>query len=443
MIVISLVERSRTELTPAQWHAVRGETGFWALADEGVVKVVQLGADRVALEAGNQVGRLVAGDTRIDVAPKISGAVEALFATVAPDLRVLDLPSPASDPGELFRHVVHAFIQVVKTYLQARDWEYVRQHERGSLVGGRLRMSATARLRARGIRHQVAFERTVLTRATPINAVIGYALMEVERLASELPISPADLTGARTYAVLFHDCLPLLHAMGTRAAVLRIAYDLAASERDSTKRRAIELATAVIGRQSFEPVGPSRTPLPIAWFVNMELLFERALQAAFGRVSAPRVTHGTALGRPILNHLAPVNPDYAFGDVPCIAIGDAKYKFWDEATDRASDLYQLVAHAQTLESSRAFLAYPHTETAIVPRGATPFGVEVWSCAVDVRDLDGAAAMVCAQLGVPISRSRSGNTTESSRVGPSDDSALPAGISLTVDALDPAGAEVEH
>jgi 5-methylcytosine-specific restriction endonuclease McrBC regulatory subunit McrC len=403
MIDIDLIERADRSLTSAEWRQLSGTSAFWSIVRRGVVSVTYQDRGTIALRARNQVGRFIVGEAVLDISPKVAGAVEALLSAAEPSLRLLDLTAPATRPGDLMNLLVRAFLARVRAYATVgREWTYIERRERGSLIGGRVDVTATASLRARGVRHQVAFRRPLISRVTDLNLVIYSALAEVNALSRLAPIPGSAVSEARGLSMLFEDCATERILDGGPAATLPMARRLLELESSDDRRALLELASTVLAHLSFEPSAPSGEEVPLAWLVNMEVTFERALISAFRRCSVLPVAKGATHSRFVLpdSNSYRVDPDLAIGRTPCAAVGDAKYKTWGGHPD-AADVYQLVAHARALETREAFLVYAHEEFDQVDLGITSDGIHVRVFAVDVRDVADGARRILTGLGVPV------------------------------------------
>lgn len=403
MSTLGLVERGDRSLTAPEWQRLSGMSAFWSILHRGVVSVAYQDRGVINLRAGNQVGRFVLGGTVVDIAPKVPGAVEALISAAEPSLKLFDVRSPATTPGDLMKLLVRAFLIRVRAYATAgREWRYIERREHGSLIGGRLDLTATASLRARGARHQVAFRRPLISRVTDLNLVIYSALAEVDSLSRLVPLPAGAVSEARSLSLLFDDCATERILDRGTSATLPMAQSLLELENSDDKRALLELAATVLAHLSFEASSPKDDEVPLAWLVNMEVTFERALVSAFRRCSVEPVSKGTTHSRYVLpqSDSYRVDPDLAVGRVPCAGVGDAKYKTWAGHADTA-DVYQLLAHARALETKEAFLVYPHDTFEQIDLGETPDGIMVRLFAVDVRDVVDGSRRVLTRIGVPV------------------------------------------
>jgi hypothetical protein len=398
---IDVVERGHHTLSSSEWQQLSGTASFWDVVRRGIVSVVHEERGVISLSAGNQVGRVVLGDVILDIRPKVSGAVEALLSAIEPSLKLLDLSAPATDPGSLLRLLVRAFLNSVRAYASdGREWRYIERREHGSLIGGRLDLVATAGLRARGARHQAAFRRPLVSRVTDLNLVVFAALGEVDALSRLVDLDATLVSEARGLSMIFADCAAERSLDRGPAETLIRARSLLDLEPSEGRRALLELAASVLAHLSFEPAAPQYDEVPLAWLVNMETTFERALIAGFRRRAALPVVKGTRHARFVLPQSAAyrVDPDLAIGQVPCGAVGDAKYKTWSGKAD-AADVYQLLTHARALETSEAFLVYAHDNFDEIDLGTTADGIRVRLFAIDVRDIKTGADRILTLLGV--------------------------------------------
>lgn len=399
---VDVTERGERILSPTEWRRLAAEPTFWEVVRRGVLAIKHEGPNRVVLTAGNQVGRLLVGDIRIDVPPKVPSALEALLAAAHPSLKLLPQHAPATTAGDLMHHLVSAFVTHVRSYAgRGREWRYVERREHGSLIGGRLDVPRTATLRARGARHLAAFRRPLIDHVTPLNVLLYAALAEITRLARLVALDPVLVNDARGLALLFDDCAAHRTLYGGPAALLPVAHELLETEDHEDRVTLLELAVTVLAHLSFEVSGVRDERVPIAWLVNMEVTFEDAVRRCLARSSRNAVTKGWRHRRYVLpvGDVYRANPDLTIGPTPCLAVGDVKYKTWTGSAD-ASDVYQLLSHARALESTSAFLVYPHDADDVVDLGSTSDGIRTRLFAVDIRDLDAGSRRLLVELGLP-------------------------------------------
>lgn len=397
-------ERGHLDLDGEEWRSVSAATAFWRLVDKKVLAVTQPGPGAARrLEAGPYVGRADCGDYVIEVVEKVDGSVAAMvgFAT-GRAVKDYNVSSPVTPLGELVRYILRAFLDETKSYLSSgRDFTYRSKREKASLIGGRINVQQTVVLRARGLRHLVAFDRNELTRATPTNRVVAAALVEVERIARLVEVPESDLAAARAMSMYFEDCRDAETVFGSRASLAALAERL--RREGSRHGDLLTFAAILLAHESFEnePVLARRTPR--AWFLNLETIFEAAVRrtmAAVGRSRIPPLN--VADGRRVPERVfskddQEAKPDLVLSTVGAgVTIGDVKYKTWDRNAG-ASDIYQLLVHATAFGSDNAFLVFPDDAFDEVDLGLATTGATTRLFAVDVRDLPGDLARVLDHL----------------------------------------------
>jgi 5-methylcytosine-specific restriction endonuclease McrBC regulatory subunit McrC len=385
-------ERGRVALGRAEWTALRHSPTFWRLVDDGVVSVTTRPDEGAVLNGAHLVGRALCDATVLECTEKIPGALLSLAAAALDALSVKDIPAPATELGPLMVLLVRRFVDAVRTYVSdGRNWTYVTQRRVSALIGGRLHVPSTVRLRAQGLRHVVAFDRFAIDHATETNQVIFAGLREVETLSRLLPIDAAILADARAMSLFFDDCRLPQMLFGTRASLASRAQRLADRGDEGAPRHLLQLAALLLGHHSFDAGAPlTEAATPVSWFVNLETLFEQAVRRTLTQhVSLPaRVFKGGSTGRAVFpdKSILKVDPDLVIQTITGCVVGDVKYKDWN-ASATPPDIYQLLVHARTFAAHAAFLVYPSDAFKQVPLGTATTGARTWLFAVDVRDLD--------------------------------------------------------
>lgn len=403
-MIVSVPERGVVEIGEDTWQSFASRPEFWKLVDANIISVERRTSKRWSLRGNCYVGRAVVGDDVLQASEKVPGSFEALVRKIGiSGANVIPTPAPVSKDDHTSALLVSLFVRSVRRYLSGhKQVAYRQQPEKGALVGGRLDVTGTARLRARGMMHQAAFFRTVLSADLPLNHSIYAALMAVERLAALLPIDPADISSARALRMGMSECLN--GAMRTPHSKLAQVAILASLNK--TSRPAVvdvaSLSAAILDSTGFGgDYGWGRT-VNRSWFVNLENMFERAARLAV-KAALPSCEVSGPVERPSMfdgpDRRYRANPDIvikAGGNV--LAIGDAKYKDLDQ-WPTASDVYELLAHASASRSPKAFLIYPASPTPLFRRlGTATTGCEVWAAAVPLDLLDAGIAELLSELG---------------------------------------------
>lgn len=388
---ITVPERGVYELTPGEWAALKREGSFWDLVEARVIEVRQRRAGGAQLRGSSNVGRALCGAWTIDCKEKVAGALLALLRAVSVEFRTLPVPGPMTELGPTVALIVRAFVGEVRRYVGAgREWRYEQRRMISSLAGGRLNVPETISLRSRGLRHLIAFDSPAVTRAIEINRVIFAALREVEVLAKLVAIDGATLSTARAMSLFFEDCNDAESVFATRAALVRRVSEVQSNSMWSGHRMMLSLAGVLLSHGSLEPVASTSGAVPLSWFVNLETLFERAVRLEFASVLGDdaQVSEGSPYGKMVfpLAHANHANPDLVVRiGSHTAAVGDVKYKAWTQVAS-PSDLYQLLVHASTFDSTVAFLIYPSDQFDMVELHLATTGARVWLFSVDIRSI---------------------------------------------------------
>lgn len=392
LTLLKVPERGTVEISKAAWAKLAGDAGFWSLADQGIVSVEQGAPTTVRLKGGCYVGRAIIGDhTILQLEEKIPGALFGLIGHAArADFRIGRLPSKTSALGPLISLLVEQFSVIVSRYLsRGREFKYRRETRTGSLIGGKLNLTGTIRLRARGLRHLAQFEMNAVAFDTPLNRVILAALREVDRIHRLLPLDAAVVARCRALALFFADCRSTEVLFGPRAVFIKRAAEFEAEIADPLRHDLMALAGVLLSHESFESSHEHQRHSPRSWFLNLESLFEVAVRNLLARLigSNGTVRNGRNVHLPIFapggaRHQA--NPDFVIrmADRTCI-VGDAKFKLQEER----SDLYQLLVHAAAFDASDAFLVSPHDTFSVETLGSAKTGATVKHFTVNLAELE--------------------------------------------------------
>lgn len=410
--VVRVPERGRADVDAPVWRRLSASPEFWDLVDRKILVVSSPQRGRFRLTGGSHVGRAHIDGIALELHEKVPDALVSLLRYLGHgSLRMLKTASPLADLNELAKFLVHTFLMAVREYVgRGRERRYVSEPHVGSLVGGRIDVTRTLRLRARGLPHLAAFNRNELVFDTPLNRVVYAALLEAERLDPVLHFSPRDLAAARALSVAFADCRDAREIRLRREAIVRYATDVAERTEDPARRDLAALAGVVLSHESFSVADPSGRFAPRAWFLNLERLFESSVRAVLSRVLKASGEGGELwpperVNRRIFSNVPQgftANPDLVIEANGAVTVGDVKYKEWSGTAD-ASDLYQLLVHAKTYDAERCFLVYPHDAYEVRFLGRATTGCDTWLFAVDLRDMERdlvVAAQALGMLGAP-------------------------------------------
>ena len=397
-MIVSVPERGVSTLTQDQWAALSGDHRFWKLVNSKIVQVEAGHADKWRLKGTCYVGRASVGGLILQVVEKFQGALETLVrlgALKAP--RVERVPSPVTPTPSSTDVLVSIFLEAVRAYLSgSKQAQYVQAPDIGAIVSGRLNITRTAGLRARGIFHKAAFDRNALSADVPLNRCVYAALREIERLARTADISSHHVATARALRLGLSECLPSVLNV-SRGELAELAACEAEERFAHPKSRDIaSLAGAVLDAAGFGGAEASKRTVERAWFVNLETFFEEAVRRAVQMELEDLATVTGPRNRPSLfdpdNGRYRGNPDMVISrEDKVIAIGDAKYKDFS-VWPAASDVHAIIAHASAYRASRALLFYPdETNIGIRTLGHAATGCRLWavglsfeSMATDVR-----------------------------------------------------------
>jgi 5-methylcytosine-specific restriction endonuclease McrBC regulatory subunit McrC len=372
---IRVTERGETDIDRATWRDLSVDASFWRLVERKIIKVSHQGGG-VRLEAEGYVGRAIIGGHTIDIVEKVPGAVAALFAyATRKEFKIQKTASEVSELGPLAALVIEQYIQELNRYVSGgREAQYRRQASVGSLVGGKLNLTRTLHLRARGLRHLLAFERNVLRRDTLKNRVLLAATHEIETLASLLQVPSKLVSKARGFSMIFEDCRDSEVLFGERRLFREAAETLA--EAGGPDRDLLALASILLAHQSFDPTTKPLGKLPRSWFLSLEVLFESAVRTILSDIVGKNVKKGDAHSR----YVFPANTAHYNADPDLVismgdrfdVVGDVKFKVWEGHASQA-DVYQLLVHAACFGVQFAFLVFPGDEYSRVDLGKSATG----------------------------------------------------------------------
>jgi len=331
-MIITVPERGAAEITPSIWAILSRDHRFWRLVEDNVIQPEAGGSGRWRLRGACYVGRAVFGTIVLEVAEKFPGAFQTLvtFGALRPP-KLTQTPSPvAPSPGST-GVLISLFVRAARTYLSRfKRVAYIRVPDAGTIIGGRLDIVRTARLRAKGVFHQAAFDRSLLTANLPLNRCVYAALREVERLAGSVNVAAQDLVSARSLQLILSECLPSV--LGLRRADLAAlaAHQTAEHHIRPEIKDVISLAGAVLDAAGFGGPDTWKRTIERSWFVNLEIFFQDAIRCTIAQVLDSFIVSGPQARPPLFDREKGryrANPDVLIRQGPeVLAIGDAKYK---------------------------------------------------------------------------------------------------------------------
>jgi hypothetical protein len=385
-MIVTVPERGIADVSPEVWAELSANRSFWRLVDSNIVQTEATSAGKWRLKGTCYVGRALIGNVVLEISEKFAGAFETLVSLgplKAP--KITQTPSPIAKSTGSTAILIALFVRAVRRYLAGfKKVSYVKVPDAGTIAGGRLDVTQTLRLRAKGMAHQVAFDRSVLSADLPFNRCIYAALTEVERLSRLALVASGDIAAARVLRATLGECLPSV--LATRPNELaKIAAQLATQRQSRPEiSDVISLAGAVLDAAGFGGSEPWQRYIERSWFVNLETFFEEAIRNVVQQLLGTNFAVGSAQDRPpLFDQMLQryrANPDIVVFDSTraAVAVGDAKYKDligWPSS----SDVHELLAHAAAYHSSKAFLFFPSDgQFWCRSFGSAATGCEVWA-----------------------------------------------------------------
>lgn len=399
-------ERGSTKVPKDIWPRLAAEPSLWTLVRDKVLSIESHGPDQMLLKGSCYVGRAVVGGVTLELTEKFPGAFRALCTASLPDnTKLAKVPSAAGNSPLTTALLVKVFIDAVETYVaKGREFAYMKRRERGSLIGGTLNLAETIRLRARGIRYQVAFSRTVITTVTDFNLVLSAALLRVETLSRSQLVDRDSVIAARALNMVFAECQEaVVHLTPSLLRELAVQQADMRQEQSGIEGHLAELAAAILGEAGFGEEGILGGLVRRSWFVNLENMFERAIRNHFASILNGRALVTSAAKAPNvfvdLTGRYPANTDVVIRSGDVICIGDAKYKDRrPREWPNADEIQELLTHASAYKASKAFLMFPAEERWEMRVGSDRSGCEVWCFGVRLENMAKDVAAATAALG---------------------------------------------
>ncbi len=375
------------------------------LADGGYVSYRRAGVGRYEIEGHHHVGRARFGDLEVQVREKVPGMLLALAnAATGSQLRIEDAPSPATEFDLVSRQLMVEFTKAAGRYIaDRRKARYEYREAASPVLAGRLDMPRTMRLHATGRLGFFAYQEGRVVRNEPLDRLVLAGLESLDRAASILKLDRHTLYEARWLARALEEVRDASFLAMSRTRMLVLGDEI---ERDPLTTPAdldlVRLAVVALLQQGFELESWREEQVPRACFVDLEVLFEQAV-----RTTLQELFHGTEVDRgEIYGRLmftqgsdsSRTNPDLVLHrDRHVLGVGDVKYKSLTsgigEKLDKEGarpgkgkaerpDLYQVLIHAASLGSDRAFLVYP-AEDGYTSRylGRSATGCRTWTVQV--------------------------------------------------------------
>jgi hypothetical protein len=364
-MIVTVPERGTTTVSPEAWATLSADASFWRLVDSNVVQTEATSAGKWRIKGTCYVGRALIGNIVLEVSEKFAGAFETLVG-LGPlkSPKLVQTPSPVAKSTGSTAILISLFIRAVRRYLSGfKKVAYVKVPAAGTIAGGRLDIARTLRLRAKGMAHHVAFDRSLLTADLPFNRCIYAALSEVERLSRLVLVSSDDIAAARALRAVLGECLPSVIAARPHELAKIAARESMLQQPRPEISEVISLAGAVLDAAGFGGSEPWKRYVERSWFVNLETFFEEAARNVVSTLLAADFETESAQDRPpLFEHMLQryrANPDIVVWNAVrvAVAVGDAKYKDLD-GWPMPSDVHELLAHASAYGAPRAFLFFP-------------------------------------------------------------------------------------
>ncbi len=398
-------ERSSVQLTAEEFRFLEESHDFWALAESGILSLQQTGRARYALSAGSFVGQAIVNGRPVIVEEKIEGALlELLELTTHLEARVAEAPGVVSKSGKFIERLAERFLNGLGEYLaRGRKKTYLTRRLNSSFLRGKIEITRTMRLWAKGRKDQVAYLADELSADILENRLIGVALYRLDQALAAIDTVPTVLLArARAMAIMFEDVgWPQMLTW----PVTRIASLFDAKLRSGEISRFQDLlALARIFALHFGVSGEGAAQrIPISWFVNLETLFEDAVRNAFSQAAShadpsPKVTDWKADARFVVEGTQKYRAE---PDVVCTVgsrrlIIDAKYKELGDKPD-SGDIHQLVAHMLAYDVKLGALIYPSDAYERRYLGETPVNQRIFVFSIRLGKLREDASRVVSEL----------------------------------------------
>jgi len=402
-VPISVPERGSSNISAAELAQLQTSTEFWALLDRGIIDVAIRPNEGATLSAGPYVGRAICGSEILEVVEKIPGALGSLLGYASGStFRLESVTGASTEIGPLVEQLVSLFLAETRKYLtNGKEFKYTLQRGVSPMVAGVIQIPATAQIRARGLVHQIAFDRPVITDETDKNVILKRALREVDQIADTVGLDGDLVTKAHALNMYF-DTYP--SRITERQSELATLSEMLVSS-DASHSPLLALAALLLRHESFENADWLGHTTPKTWFVNLERLFEEALRKQLNRTEFAGLTvrKGSDFDRYLFHDSSHsrLEPDIVLlQDGEVVGVGDAKYKILLNHP-RPSDVYQLLAHGAAFRSPLCFLAFASSEYRSIAYGQSVTGTIVHAYALDISDFENSVKAMLLDLDAPI------------------------------------------
>jgi len=400
-------------------NAIEHDEGFWRLAEAGYLSCRRTSNDRYEGVGHKYVGRAQTGSLEVRVQEKVPGTLLALVgAATGRELRIEAADSPATDFDAISRHLMSQFTTAASAYVASRRKpRYEYRDAEGPVLSGSLDLARTMRLHARGKLGVFAYRQGAVVRDEPLDRLVLAGLDALDSSAEALKLDVDTLYQARWLAGALEEVRDERFLIATTREFQDSGQEIEMKpgqlEADVDLARLAEVALL---HRGFEPELSSGGTVPRAWFIDLETLFERAVRTTLFALLAPlKVDRGETYERRLFTggiDGSRTHPDIVVHDGRHVgAVGDVKYKnLTAEAEEgmprqgkgRRPDIYQVVVHAASLGSAKAFLVYAG-ENAYTSRflGRSATGCRTWVAQVRPTHLEQDLAALVADAGLDV------------------------------------------
>lgn len=409
---IRVPERGYTDIDSQTWSVLQGSPDFLRLYAARIVEIAYRPNGQVRLKGTCYVGHAICGTVLIEFCEKVENSLSVLLEFASCEtFKLAKAKSATSKIGGLAVLLASQYVDAVAAYASSgRKFEYGAINSTGPLAGGKLNMTKTIQLRAKGFGHLLAFQKNVSVFNTLANRVVLTALAEVEQLAS-FEIFPDHLIAkSRGLSMLFGDCRDHETLYRERSYFAKEASRLSQSPGDRVFQDMMALASVLLSHESFDSSSGRSTNLPRTWFLNLERLFETAVRNILIELCpGVSVRHGGKSPQAIFSAERQVyraNPDIVIKSTSKIlGVGDVKYKIYDGSAGN-SDVYQLLAHAEAFEANSAFLIFPGDSYSYRSLGESRGGIDVTFFSIRFGYLSEDIATLATHMGFSVNPGRS-------------------------------------
>lgn len=389
-------ERSTLPVSSADYRLVEDSLVGRDLLESGIISLVRSKSTPYGLRCGAHVGSaLLTQNVRLVIEEKVPGSLRALLDwAVTEDVVDVPVPSVVDLDSPVLGVFARQFLSTLGMYLRrGRLKQYRPSQEVGPIPRGKIDLRVTLAMEARGRSSVVGYSRRALTGDLDANRLIALALSAIEGLVATGVVDAESATRARSYGALFSD-VSWQSLRRARLSDLETLFQVTLEQPQSVGalRAVLLYARALILNLGAWPDDDTGLPVPDAFFLNLERLFEDAVRAAaVSLLPSCDVVKGRRLHRPLFMDRPQVyiaDPDFVatagHGDV--VLTADAKYKDLD-GLPAHSDVYQIAAHAHALGGESALLVYPAAQSALANvLGRTSPGCTVAFCMVRLDHL---------------------------------------------------------